>query len=131
MTCASPIFDPLVRGLTGRDMDGKNRRHGGSFPVNVSIRPIALQRPSGRGHRERGATNANSRVSAKTEAPVVDDLGSDVLDCAPESVVRLAQALALRPGRHGCALAARAVPEILGQAVSAAAEAPRSPPHRR
>jgi len=33
--------------------------------------------------------------------------------------------------RHGCAMAARAVPEILGSAVQAAAPGARSPPHRR
>src|SRR5437868_8206571 len=31
------------------------------------------------------------------------------------------QAVALRPARHGCAVAARAVPEILGSAFQAAA----------
>ena len=116
--------------LTGSGMQGKNRRHGGPFPVRVSIRPVAPQRPSGRGHRERSATNANSGLSAEAEAPVADDLGPDVLDWPPESVARLAQALALRPGRHGGALAARTIPEILGQAVSAAAPASRSSPHR-
>ena len=40
---------------------------------------------------------------------------------------RLATSLALRPGRHRRALAARTVPEILGPAVQAAAPASRSP----
>src|SRR5947209_10467352 len=44
---------------------------------------------------------------------------------------RLAQAAALRPARHGCAMAARTVPEILGQVVEAATPGPRSPPHCR
>src|SRR3954451_19633920 len=88
------------------------------------------------GHQAVAIENAALRMQIaafqrKRKRPLLTTLGSDVLDCAPESVVRLAQALALRPGRHGCALAARAVPEILGQAVSAPAAAPRSPPHRR
>src|SRR5437764_5088875 len=48
----------------------------------------------------------------------------------PESVGRLAQAVALRPARHGCAVAARAVPEILGSAFQPAASSSRSPSHR-
>src|SRR5215472_17537030 len=54
-------------GLTVSGMGGKNRRHGGSFPVDVSICPIAPQRPSSRGHRERRAANANRSLSAKAE----------------------------------------------------------------
>src|SRR4051812_42130334 len=49
----------------------------------------------------------------------------------PESMGQLAQAVALRPARHGCAMAARAVPEILGSALQAAAPGPRSPRHER
>jgi len=68
-----------------RGMVGKNRRHGSAFPVGVSIRPIAPQRPSSRGPRERSATNANRRLSAK--APAADNLGPGILDCPPECVV--------------------------------------------
>ena len=102
-------------------MEGKNRRHASPFTVGVSIRPVAPQRTSGRCHREHSATNANSGISAKTEAPAADDLGPGVLDYSPQPVVRLATSLALCPGRHGRPMAARTVPEILGQAVEAAA----------
>ena len=112
-------------------MAGKNRRHGSPIPVGVSIRPTAAQRPSGGGHRERSATNANRSLSAKAQASVADDLGPGVLDCPPEAVVRLAPPLALCPGRHCCTLAARTVPQILGQTVEAAASASWSPPHCR
>jgi hypothetical protein len=102
-------------------MLGKNRRHGSAFPVGVSIRPIAPQRPSGRGPRERSTTDANRRLSAKAKAAASNDLGPSVLDYPQESVARLAQAVALRPARHRYAMAARAVPEILGSSFQAAA----------
>ena len=60
--------------LTGRGMEGKNRRHGRRFPVGVSIPPAVAQRPSGCSHRERSATNANNGLSAKAQASAVDDL---------------------------------------------------------
>jgi len=65
--------------------------------------------------------------SAKASA--ADNLGPGILDYPPESVVRLAQAVALRPARHRCAMAARTVPEILGSAFHTAAGT-RSPAHR-
>ena len=72
-TCASPKFDP-PQPLTGRGMEGKDQGHGRCFSGGVSIRPVAPQRPSGSGHRERGATNATSGLSAKEKASAVDDL---------------------------------------------------------
>src|SRR5437764_9829969 len=45
-------------------------------------------------------------------------------------MARLAQAVALCSARHRCAVAARAVPEILGSAFQAAASSSRSPSHR-
>jgi hypothetical protein len=104
----------------------KNRRYGSAFPVGVSVPTIAPQRPSGRGPRERSAPNANRRLSAKAKAAAGDDLGPGVLDHPPQSVGRLAQGVALRPARHSCAVAARAVPEILGSAFQAAPPASRS-----
>ena len=112
-------------------MDGKNRRHGSAFSVRVSIRPLAPQRTSGRCGRERSATNADSCISAKTEAAAADDLGSGILDQSSQRVVRLATSLVFRPGRNGRPLAARTVPQILGQVVQAASAASRSPRHRR
>src|SRR5436305_14726198 len=112
-------------------MAGKNGRHGSAFPVGVSISPIASQRRSGRGPRERSPPNANRRVSKKAKAAAAVDLGPGVLDYPPQPMGRLAQAVALRPARYSCAMAARAVPEILGQVVQAAAPGPRSPTHRR
>jgi hypothetical protein len=94
-------------------MVGKNRRHGSAFPVGVSIPPIAPQRPSACGPRERSAPNANRRHSAKAKAAAGVDLGPGVLDFPPNPMGRLAQAVALHPARHRCAMAARAVPEIL------------------
>jgi hypothetical protein len=117
--------------LTCRVMDGKNRRHATAFTIRVSIRPLASQRTSGRCDRERSAPNADSSVSTKTEAPSADDLGSDILGRSPQRVVRLATSLALCPGRHRRPLAARTVPQILGQVVQPAAAASRSPRHRR
>src|SRR4051812_27618410 len=75
--------------------------------------------------------NANRRVSARAKAAAAVDLGPGVLDYPPQPMGRLAQAVALRPARYSCAMAARAVPEILGQVVPAAAPGPRSPTHRR
>jgi transposase len=80
--------------LTRRVMDGKNRRHATAFTVRVSIRPLAPQWASDRCDRERSATNADSSVSTKTEAPSADDLGSDILGRSPQRVVRLATSLA-------------------------------------
>src|SRR3954470_17740534 len=117
--------------LTGGVMDGKNRRHATAFTVRVSIRSLAPQRTSGRCARERSAPNADSSVPTKTEAPSADDLGSDILGGSPQRVVRLATSLALCPGRHRRPLAARTVPQILGQVVQPAAAAPRSPRHSR
>src|SRR5207237_32188 len=76
------------------------------------------------GHRAVAIENAALRMQIaafqrKRKRPTADDLGPDVLDYPPESVGRLAQAVALRPARHGCAVAARAVPEILGSAFQA------------
>src|SRR3954470_5238863 len=98
-------------------MDGKNRRHATAFTVRVSIRPLAPQRTSGHCDRERSATNADSSVSTKTEAPVADDLGPGILGLSPQSVVRLATSLALCPRRYRRPLAARTVPQILDQFV--------------
>jgi hypothetical protein len=112
-------------------MDGKNRRHANAFTVRVSIRPIASRRTSGRCHRERSTTNADSSFSTKTEAPSADDLGSDILGRSPQPVLRLATSPDLRPGRHCRPLASRTVPEVLGQVVQAAAPASRSPRYRR
>ena len=119
--------NPLIR----RAVDRKNRRHARPFSVPVSIRPIALQRTSGRCHRERSTTNANSCVSTKTEVPAADSLGPGILDHSPQPVVRVATSADLRPGRHRRPLASRAVPQILGPAFQAAAPASRSPRHRR
>jgi len=118
-------------GLTCSEIHGKNRRHARAFPTGVSIRPIAPQRTSGGCHGERSAANANRSVSTKTEAPVADKLGPGILDHSPQPAVRLATSPDLRPGRYCRPLAARTLPQILGQVVQAAAPAPRSPPHRR
>ena len=69
----SPIFYPLVNRLIKKGMEGNNQRHASPFYVVVSIRPAAPQRTS-RGHRERGATNATSRVSAKRKRPLLTTL---------------------------------------------------------
>jgi len=55
-------------------MEGKNRRHGAPFPVSVSIRADAPQRPPGRSPRERSATHANSGISAKAKRPLLTTL---------------------------------------------------------
>src|SRR5947209_16684330 len=80
---------------------------------------------------KRSAPNANRRFSAEAQAAAADNRGPGILDYPPESMGQLAQAVALRPARHGCAMAARAVPEILGWAFQAAAPGPRSPRHER
>jgi hypothetical protein len=108
-------------------MDRNNRRHASPFAVRVSIRPIALQRTSGRCHRERSATNANRSVSAKTEAPAADDLGPGILDHSSQRGVRLATSSDLHPGRHRRPLASRTVPEVLDQVVPAASPSPSAP----
>jgi hypothetical protein len=94
-------------------MDGKNRRHANAFSVRVSIRPLAPQRTSDRGHRERGATNADSCISTTTEAAAADDLGSGIWGHSPQPVVQLATSSDLRPGRHGRPLAAGTVPQLI------------------
>jgi hypothetical protein len=117
--------------LTGSGMDGKNRRHASSFSVGLSIRPIALQRTSGGCQRERSATNANRSVSTKTEAPAAHNLGPSILGHSAQRVVGLATSSDVHSGRHRRPLAARTVPQILGQAFQTAAPTPRSPRHRR
>jgi hypothetical protein len=112
-------------------MNGKNQRHGSAFSVGVSIRPPAPQRTSGRGHRERSATNAISRLSAETETPAANDLGSGILDDSPQPVGRLATSPDLRAARYRRPLATRTVSEILGPAVQPAGPTSRSPEHRR
>src|SRR5438105_9352960 len=87
------------------------------FSVSISIRPTAPQRTSGCGRRERSTTNATSGVSAKTEAPVADNLGPGILGHSPQPVVRLATSPDLRPGRHVSPLASRTVPQLQGQVV--------------
>src|SRR3954470_8506722 len=100
--------------LTGNGHDRKESENGSAFPVGLSIRTIAPQRSSGRGPRKRSAPNANRRFSAEAQAAAADNRGPGILDYPPESMGQLAQAVALRPARHGRAMAARAVPEILG-----------------
>ncbi len=60
---------------------------------------------------------ADSSVSRKTEAPAADHLGSVILGLSPQRVVRLATSFAVCPARHRRSLAARTVPQILGQAL--------------
>lgn len=67
------------KALTGSGMGGKNRRDASAFSVRVPIRPLAPQRTSGDWHREHSATDADSSISTKTEAPAADDLGSVIL----------------------------------------------------
>src|SRR5205823_7430872 len=81
--------------LTRKGHGRKDWRHASAFAVRLSIRSIASYWSSGRGHRKRGAPNANRRLSAKAKAAAADDLGPDVLDYPPESVGRLAHAVAL------------------------------------
>src|SRR3954465_4422585 len=88
------------------------------------------------GHQAVAIENAALRMQiaafpTKTEAPVADKLGPGILDHSPQPAVRLATSPDLRPGRYCRPLAARTLPQILGQVVQAAAPAPRSPPHRR
>ena len=73
--------------MTDSGMEGKNRRDGSALSVGVSIRALAPQRTSGDCHRERSATNADSSISTKTEAPAADDLGSVVLGLSPQGCV--------------------------------------------
>src|SRR6185437_4006212 len=87
------------KALTGSGIDGKNRRDASALSVRVSIRPLAPQRTSGRCHRERRATNADSSLSTKTEASAADDRGSVVLGLSPQGVVRLAPSFTLCSGR--------------------------------
>jgi hypothetical protein len=73
------------------------------------------------GHQAIAVENAALRmqiasVSTKTQATAADDLGPGILDHPPQRVVRLATSLVLCPGRHRRPLAARTVPQILGQA---------------
>ena len=51
---------------------------------------LLFQWTSGRRHRERSVTNANSCVATKTQAPAADHLGPGILDHSPPPVVRLA-----------------------------------------
>src|SRR4029450_9649778 len=111
-------------------MEGKNRIHASLLIVGVSIPPAAPQRPSGRCHREHSSQNANSRVSAKEEAPASADLGPGVLDYPPPPVVRLATSPAVCSVRHGREMATRTVPKILGEAVEAVWPWSRSSRHR-
>src|SRR4051812_33407401 len=111
-------------------MIGKNRRMAVLFLLAFRFVRLLLS-----GHQgvalERSAPNANRRFSAEAQAAAADNRGPGILDYPPESMGQLAQAVALRPARHGCAMAARAVPEILGSALQAAAPGPRSPQHER
>jgi hypothetical protein len=73
------------------------------------------------GHQAIAIENAalRMRIAAfqrKTEAPAADDLGSVVLGLSPQRVVRLATSFALCPARYRRSLAARTIPQILGQA---------------
>jgi len=99
--------------------------------VYLSIRATSAERSPRHRHRKRCPSAATRGLPAKTSATSSDDFRSRVLGHSPPLVVRLAPAVALRPGRHRRPLAARTVSQILGAAIETSWPPARPARYRR
>src|SRR3954454_7234376 len=97
--------------------------------VRHPVPSTAVQRSPSRGDRECCFTAATRGLPAKAPATGSENFRSSVLDHTPPFLVWLAWSVGLCTARHDCPVATRAVSEILGPAVEAAAPPAGSPDH--
>src|SRR5437764_3664141 len=113
------------RKLIAEKYDGHNQRGPGRPRTRKEWQDLIVRMAEGNrtwGYRRiQGAiSNLGYTIARSTIADILRRHGI-------EPVVRQYSIRSLRPARHGCTMAARTVPEILGQIGDAAAPGPRSP----
>jgi hypothetical protein len=95
-----------------------NEVHVGHHSVCVSVCSIAWQRSSSHRRREPSSAATTGRIQEEAEKTRADAMGSAVLGRYVPALERLAGRAGFRSAGYGRPLAAAAVPQVLGRAIS-------------